>query len=364
MDHDPSASWKNAFLEHAASIAGCRVQGRDCWQILGIRKQASLDDVDAQTRKVRSQLHPDSQHLNRVLDSFLNNDTLSHLQNVQLQALKVAIRNHVLDFMTGILLTATNNCNAAATGAGNAVRNLWSIASEHSICDRRRAHTNELHLWIITQQFQVLVTEFHPILHQSHHNINAAPAGIEVMEHARALVVWRDFWTYRPQGNLKSLMAGFSEGRRNMVFTCPEAGRLCTKALRSLQENVLSLLGQNIDFRLGILINIHRCPLTFHAPNQKTKDLWLQLQLTQLQILDVHMWPLIHEVIFLDQFLVGQFATWGDGQVVRSNMYGLVVFTNSPAAMECYKNMVQQVQLPEQDHPNLSWGQHRTDWST
>ena len=125
-----------------------------------------------------------------------------------------AIKDHVYQFLTVTLQIAITDCTQGAQGAGNAVRNLWPIGSENAISDRKRAHLNELQLWIINRDFQVLVTEFHPILHQSYHNMNAAPAGYEVMEHSGALGMWRDFLTYRQGGNLKSLMADLSAGRK------------------------------------------------------------------------------------------------------------------------------------------------------
>ena len=99
------------------------------------------------------------------------------------------------------------------------------------------------------------------------------------------------------------------------LFACPESSKLTTRLVRVVQENLIIAHAQNKEFKLGLLINIHRFPLDANDE----EDLVLGNCLYSNPFLDIHSWPFIDRVCVLAPQKLGQFGLFtGKGNVCLS----------------------------------------------
>ena len=216
--------------------------------------------------------------------------------------------------------------------------------------DSQRAHTNFILSWLVQMGYNKLCTDFAQL--QDNLTSHLQPP-LERLNIPEAKTVWTDFWTGR-----KKLNQLIHEGEQ-WVFACPEGRHEDVKLLcRLLQENILMMHALKKDFKVALLINIHRLPFL----DDRHEDLNLGKELYENEFLSVHMLPLINEVIVMAPQAKGQFGLWSGKSVIRSSYYGLIVFCNqNQTAQDLVWNMQTGTKntSPLTHLPN--WGAHRAD---
>ena len=217
--------------------------------------------------------------------------------------------------------------------------------------DGHRAHSNFILNWLVKMGYNKLCTDFAQFQDNLTSHLNPPPERLNIPE---AKQVWTEFWS----GRLK-LNHLVNEGDQ-WVFACPEGKHEDVRLLcRLLQENVLMMHALKKDFKIALLINIHRLPFA----DDTHEDLNLGKDLYENEFLSVHMMPLIDNVIVMSPQAKGQFGQWSGKAVVRSSYYGLIVFSSmNQGAKELVRNMQAGIRdsSPSLAHmPN--WGAHRAD---
>ena len=216
--------------------------------------------------------------------------------------------------------------------------------------DTHRAHTNFILLWLVNLGYNKLCTDFAQF--QDNLTSHLQPP-LERLSIPEAKTIWTDFWTGR-----KKLNQLINEGEQ-WVFACPEGRHEDVRVLcRLLQENVLMMHSLKKDFKIALLMNIHRLP--FAEDNRE--DLNLGKDLYENEFLSVHMLPLIDNVIVMAPQAKGQFGLHNGKSVIRSSYYGLIVFSSMNQAA---KELVGNMQAGHRNNSPLShmpnWGAHRAD---
>ena len=154
-----------------------------------------------------------------------------------------------------------------------------------------------------------------------------------------------------------------ADGNINICFACPEGAKQTKLLARVFQENILMLHKIDQPFKVALLFNVHRFPMSQKLHEQVN----LGLQFYESSFLDPHFWALIDYVEILRTPTTGQLGVgYSQNTIVRSSFYGIMVFTSeNQAAKQCLANLCKDNPLNVEEHPYiLHWGFHRTDSSS
>jgi hypothetical protein len=173
---------------------------------------------------------------------------------------------------------------------------------------------------------------------------------------ATARTEWLEFFS-----GTRKFIEMINDDCTNIVFACPESSKLTTRLVRVVQENLIIAHAQNKEFKLGLLINIHRFPLD--ANDQE--DLVLGNCLYSNPFLDIHNWPFIDRVVVLAPQKLGQFGISNNRSVCRSSYYGVIEFSSDATQNDAkaWLKAAHTNKITSGDkHPYaMNWGAHRVD---
>jgi len=339
--------------EVSANLCIPSLAGPKVWQCIGLRDNATFEEFGARRREILSMLHPDA----RKLDRFLTQQNLE-VFGVDTQDLEKAVHHLLNEFRRGIETIMVDHLALTQLVWREHIQNKLPAEAMQFLFDPYRAHMPGLQWWLVAIGFHKLITDFASIDGVGHQ----PRPGQQVMSHVDAKKEWQEF--YLGKQPLVRMFNEMPEGRKSIVMTCPEPSQYTNLCFRIIQENVLALLAMKKEFKLGILINIHRFPIIKSPGGKLVKDCYTGLQLYHNGLLDAHMWPIIHEVVVLDEMMMGQFSTAKNNYVRRNSFYAVVVFSSElKKGDEVISNMVAQKTFDSADHPNkIDWGQHKTDF--
>jgi len=169
-------------------------------------------------------------------------------------------------------------------------------------------------------------------------------------------------WENLFSGKVRLMDAQFkdADGNINICFACPEGAKQTKLLARVFQENILMLHKIDQPFKVALLFNVHRFPMSQKLHEQVNPG----LQFYESSFLDPHFWALIDYVEILRTPTTGQFGVgYSQNTIVRSSFYGIMVFTSeNQAAKQCLANLCKDNPLNVEEHPYiLHWGFYRTD---
>ena len=224
-----------------------------------------------------------------------------------------------------------------------------------------------VHRWLVhVLNFKRLCTDFTAFKSTKAEASGTVPR--ELMQNHREA---QDLWSKLMSGRMLFMELGMQHEQVDtqiadegisIVITCPEPGPAINCLCRVLQENIIMLHELNVEFRIGLLMNIQRLPLK----RDMKEDVMFGLQLVNNSVLDPHFWPLIDKVHVLRGAQCGMF---GAGRfpntkgVTKFSNYAVIEFSNRNAvAKECIRNLRNQHEVDQSQHELMKWGCHKTDW--